>query len=44
VLPEEHPGIVQLLGTHVGKSRFAAFVAPIAAKLTRAEQTISCTG
>jgi hypothetical protein len=31
---------VQLLGTHIGMSRFAAFVAPIAAKLTRAEQTI----
>jgi hypothetical protein len=36
-------GHVRLLGTHVSKEGFGAFVAPKAAKLADHEQTINCT-
>jgi hypothetical protein len=35
---------VRLLGTHVEKGRFDAFVAPIAARLAQQEKAIDCTG
>lgn len=34
---------VRLLGTHIGMARFGAFVATIAAKLTREESTVNCS-
>ena len=41
--PDFYMGHVRLLGTHVGKGAFAAFVAPRAAELVRHEQTVDCT-
>jgi hypothetical protein len=35
---------VRLLGTHVGMSRFGAFVATTVAELSRRAQTVDCTG
>jgi hypothetical protein len=35
---------VRLVGTHVSKAGFRAFVAPIAVKLAQSEKTTNCTG